>query len=105
MGKSLGDMLDTLAKLIGFGASWVIYITVGAMILLLLLRWLADVLNTNPFGRLIYYLRKPTNEMVYYIRSSQFYFPLKQALKFDPTYLMALLAMAIVLYVGVTIVD
>ncbi|HEU0185439.1 MAG TPA: hypothetical protein VFS27_08995 [Blastocatellia bacterium] len=71
---------------------------------LLLLRWVTEALNTNPFGRLIYYLRKPTNELVYYIRSSQFYFPLKQALKFDPTYLMALIAVAIVLYVALAVI-
>jgi hypothetical protein len=104
MGYSLGDMLITLARWLSDGASLFIYITVGAVMILLLLRWVTEALNTNPFGRLIYYLRKPTNELVYYIRSSQFYFPLKQALKFDPTYLMALIAVAIVLYVALTIV-
>ncbi len=72
--------------------------------ILLLLRWVTDALITNPFGRLTYYLRKPTNDLFYYVRSSQFYFPLKQALKFDPTYLMVLIAVAIVLYVAWSII-
>jgi hypothetical protein len=104
MGISLGEMLRILASWIGYGAGLLVKITVGVVILLLLLRWITDLLNTNPFGRLIYYLRKPTNELVYYIRSSQFYIPLKQALKFDPTYLMALIAVAIVWYVALSII-
>lgn len=104
MGISLGEMLRILASWIGYGAGLLVKITVGVVILLLLLRWITDLLNTNPFGRLIYYLRKPTNELVYYIRSSQFFIPLKQALKFDPTYLMALIAVAIVWYVALSII-
>lgn len=104
MGISLGEMLRILADRIGFAAGILVKVTVGAVILLLLLRWITEALNTNPFGRLIYYLRKPTNELVYYIRSSQFYFPLKQALKFDPTYLMALIAVAIIWYVALSII-
>jgi hypothetical protein len=104
MAYSLGDMLRAMAGWISNGASLLIYITVGAVMLLLLLRWVTEALNTNPFGRLIYYMRKPTNELVYYVRSSQFYFPLKQALKFDPTYLMALIAVAIVFYVALAVV-
>jgi hypothetical protein len=104
MGISLGEMLRIMAAWIGYGAGLLVKITVGVVILLLLIRWITDALNTNPFGRLIYYLRKPTNDLVYYIRSSQFYIPLKQALKFDPTYLMALIAVAIVWYVALSII-
>lgn len=93
-----------MAAWIGYGAGLLVKITIGVVILLLLIRWITDALNTNPFGRLIYYLRKPTNDLVYYIRSSQFYIPLKQALKFDPTYLMALIAVAIVWYVALSII-
>ena len=63
-----------------------------------------DALGANPFGRLSYYLRKPTNDLVYYVRSSQFYIPLKQALRFDPTYLMVLIAVAIVWYVALSVI-
>jgi hypothetical protein len=104
MGLSLGGMLNTLAIWISEIARLLINITVGALVVLLLLRWLSDALGSNPFGRLSYYLRKPTNDLVYYVRSSQFYFPLKQALKFDPTYLMVLIAMAIVWYVALSII-
>lgn len=104
MGISLGDMLRILADRISYVAGILVYITVGAVVVFLLLRWINDALGANPFGRLSYYLRKPTNDLVYYVRSSQFYFPLKQALRFDPTYLMALIAAAIVWYVALTII-
>jgi hypothetical protein len=104
MGTSLGDMFVKLAGWIGEAAGYLIYITVAVVMIFLLLRWITDTLNTNPFGRLTYYLRKPTNDLFYYVRSSQFYIPLKQALRFDPTYLMVLIAVAIVLYVAWSII-
>jgi hypothetical protein len=104
MGISLGDMLITLADWISQIARLLINITVGAVVIFLALRWLNDVLGANPFGRLSYYLRKPTNDLVYYVRSSQFYFPLKQALRFDPTYLLVLIAVAIVWYVALSVI-
>jgi hypothetical protein len=104
MGISLGDMLITLADWISRIAGLLIHITVGAVVIFLALRWLNDVLGTNPFGRLSYYLRKPTNDLVYYVRSSQFYFPFKQALRFDPTYLLVLIAVAIVWYVALSVI-
>jgi hypothetical protein len=105
MGTSLGDILIRLAYWISYIAELLIHITVGAVVVFLLLRWGAEALGASPFGRLSYYLRKPTNDMVYYVRSSQFYFPLKQALKFDPTYLMVLIAVAIVWYVALSIIQ
>ncbi len=104
MGISFGNLLIDLARLISTIASYLVNITVGLLIILLLLRWIADALDMNPFGRLSYYLRKPTNDLVYYVRSSQFYFPLKQALKFDPTILMVLISVAIVWYVALGII-
>jgi hypothetical protein len=104
MGKSLGDMLIILAGWISLIAGYLINITVGALVILLLLRWVNDALWSNPFGRLSYYLRKPTNDLVYYVRSSQFYLPLKQALRFDPLYLLVLIAVAIVWYVTLSVI-
>jgi hypothetical protein len=104
MGLSLGDMLIILADWISRIARLLINITVGAVVIFLALRWLNDRLGANPFGRLSYYLRKPTNDLVYYVRSSQFYFPLKQALKIDPTYLLVLIAVAIVWYVALSVI-
>ena len=104
MGISLGDMLIILANQISYIARILVNITVGALVIFLLLRWITDAMDANPFGRLAYYLRKPTNDLVYYVRSSQFYFPLKQALRFDPTVLMVLIAVAIVWYVALGII-
>src|SRR5262245_10304334 len=104
MGISLGDMLIKIADWISQIAGLLVNITVGAVVIFLALRWVNDALGSNPFGRLSYYLRKPTNDLIYYVRNSQFYFPLKQALRFDPTYLMVLIAVAIVLYVAWTII-
>src|SRR5262245_41132770 len=104
MGTSLGDMLIILAGWISRIARLLINITVGAVVIFLALRWVNDALGSNPFGRLSYYLRKPTNDLVYYVRSSQFYFPLKQALRFDPTYLLVLIAVAIVYYVALSVI-
>lgn len=101
---TLGDMLNILAEWIGWIARHLVNITVGVVVVLLLIRWITDAMNLSPFGRLSYYLRKPTNDFVYYVRSSQFYFPLKQALRFDPTVLMVLIAVAIVWYVALGII-
>jgi hypothetical protein len=97
-------MLIILADWISRIARLLINITVGAVVIFLALRWLNDVLGANPFGRLSYYLRKPTNDLVYYVRSSQFYIPLKQALRFDPTYLLVLIAVAIAWYVALSVI-
>src|SRR5262249_41486077 len=104
MAISLGDMLSILADWIIWITGLLINLTVGAVVILLLLRWVTEALGASPFGRFSYYLRKPTNDLVYYVRSSQFYFPLKQALRFDPTYLMVLIAVAIVWYVTLGII-
>jgi hypothetical protein len=104
MDNSIGDLLINLASWISLIARYLVNITVGALVVLLLIRWIADAMDLNPFGRLSFYLRKPTNDLIYYVRSSQFYFPLKQALKFDPTYLMVLIAVAIVWYVALGII-
>jgi hypothetical protein len=104
MGTSLGDMLIILADWISRIARLLINITVGALVVFLLLRWVSDALSANPFGRLSFYLRKPTNDLVYYVRNSQFYFPLKQALRIDPTYLMVLIAVAIIWYVALSVI-
>ncbi len=98
-------MLIILAGWIGQSVRLLINITVGAVMIFLLLRWLGDALGASPFGRLSYYLRKPTNDLIYYVRNSQFFFPLKQALRFDPTYLLALVAVAIVWYVALSVID
>jgi hypothetical protein len=104
MDYSIGNLLIALGTWISLIAKFLVNVTVGIVVVLLLIRWLTDLFDINPFGRLFYYLRKPTNDMIYYVRSSQFYFPLKQALRFDPTILMVLIAVAIVWYVALGII-
>jgi hypothetical protein len=105
MDNTLGNLLIMLADFISRVANLLVNVTVGIVVVLLLLRWITDLFDLNPFGRLAFYLRKPTNDMVYYVRSSQFYFPLKQALRFDPTILMVLIAVAIIWYVMLSIIN
>lgn len=76
-----------------------IQIAVTLMIGLVLLRLITDWTRMNPFGRFYHALRKPTESMIYNMRTSQFYFPLKQSLGFDPSSLMLLIASAISGYV------
>ncbi len=105
MDTSIGGLLITLAAWINQIAKLLVNITVGIVVVLLLIRWLSDLFNLSPFGRIAYYMRKPTDDMIYYVRSSQFFRPLKQALRFDPTILMVLIAVAIIWYVALSIVD
>lgn len=90
-GEWIGWLVDKLRDYI----SLAIKITIGVTVVLLIARWIIDAANINPFGQLVYYIRKPTNEMVYRVRSSQFYLPLKRALGFDPAIIMILIALAI----------
>lgn len=103
MGSSfLSSAARFIETIIGFIASSVSYVygaIIAAVLILLLARYLIDALQISPFGRVIYYLRRPGNELLHNMRSSRFYVPLKRALGFDPAVLMVLVATAIVCYV------
>ena len=71
-------------------------IVIGVFVFLLLLRWVLDRFGVNPFGRIVFYVRRATNDLVFYARSSRFYLPLKRAMGFDPAILMVLLGLALV---------
>jgi hypothetical protein len=90
-GAAIGELVDSLQRII----SLAINVTIAVAVALLLARWLIDAANLNPFGRIAHFIRKPTNEMVYRARSSQFYLPLKRAFGFDPAIIMILIALAI----------
>ncbi|MCG3163374.1 MAG: hypothetical protein JMDDDDMK_04771 [Acidobacteria bacterium] len=90
-GETIRELVFNLQRVI----SLAINITIGVTVALLIARWIIDAANINPFGRLFYYVRKPTNEMIYRARSSQFFLPLKRALGFDPAIIMILIALAI----------
>ncbi len=94
-GRTLIEMVDTMRNYL----QWVIGLTIALIVVLMLLRILADALRLNPFGRLYQYAHQPTNEIIFRMRSSQFYHPLKKSLGFEPSMLMVLVALAILWYV------
>lgn len=101
---SAGMFLLRLAETVGSFARLAIGILIGGVIALLLLRWLVDAMQVNPFGKIVYYLRRPTDDLLGHAFSSRFYHPMKQALKFSPAILIAIIAMAIVWYVSLMLV-
>jgi hypothetical protein len=97
--SSAAYFIETIIRFIASSVSYVYGAIIAAVLILLLARYLIDVLQISPFGRAIYYLRRPGNELLHNMRSSRFYVPLKRALGFDPAVLMVLVATAIVCYV------
>lgn len=88
-----------LVDTINYFARLAINITIGVIIALLIIRWLVDAFDVSPFGRIVYYLRQPTDKLIAHARSSRFYYPMRQALKFNPAILIALIGIAIVWFV------
>jgi hypothetical protein len=93
-----GDLFVTLAAWLALVTDYVIQIALVIVIALLVIRFIVDRLDLNPFGRLAYYARRPTNKWFYEIKNSQFYQPLKQAFGFDPLWLLLLVAFALLFY-------
>ncbi len=96
---SVGEMIRNLAVQLRDVFNLLIGLTLAIVVVLLLIRILADIFKLNPFGRIYQNARRPTDEIVYRMRTSRFFFPLKRALGFDPTVVMVLVAVAITLYV------
>jgi len=95
----IGRFIVGIALMIQF-VSWYIYGgIIAAIVILVLLRFITDAFHLSPFGRFSYYARRPADRLLYNMRSSRFYFPLKRALGFDPAVLMLLIATAILCYV------
>jgi len=95
---TISDYLKSLAGWLSAISQTAIYIGLAIALTLLLLRFLTDKLNFNPFSRFAYYARRPTEKWFYEIKGSQFYHPIRQALGFDPAYLLLLLAFVILFY-------
>jgi hypothetical protein len=95
---TISDYLKSLAGWLNAISQTAIYIGLAIALTLLLLRFLTDKLNFNPFSRFAYYARRPTEKWFYEIKGSQFYRPIRQALGFDPAYLLLLLAFVILFY-------
>jgi hypothetical protein len=83
-------------------AALVWYISLGVAFIvmtLLLVRFVVEKLGLNPFSRVVYNLTRPAGVLLANMRNSRFYYPMRRALKFDPAYLMVIMATAIVCYV------
>lgn len=94
--ESIGKLLIDAAGYLSLFIQLAFNIIIGAYVVLLLLRWIVDRMNLSPFGRIAFYLRRATNDLIYYARNSRFYLPLKRAVGFDPSFLMALLGLALI---------
>lgn len=102
---TISDFLKSLALGISAISKTAISIGLAIALTLLLLRFLTDKLNFNPFSRFAYYARRPTEKWFYEIKGSQFYRPIRQALGFDPAYLLLLLAFVLLFYLLYSLVS
>ena len=100
-----GKLINSFAILLQTVVYYVANIALAVAIALVLIRFLADRYNLNPFGRLVYYARRPTEKWFYEIKGSQFYRPIKQALGFEPIWVMLLLAFVILFFLLRGLVD
>jgi hypothetical protein len=93
---------EFLIESVGYLQSFVqlaIGATMAIVIGLLVVRYLPELLKLNPFGQTYQALRRPTDELIYHMRRSHFYTPLRRTLGFDPAMLMVLISLAILWYV------
>lgn len=95
---TISESLAHLAKWLNDISQTAIYIGLAIALTLLLLRFLMDRLDFSPFSRFAYYARRPTEKWFYEIKNSQLYRPIRQALGFDPAYLLLLLAFVLLFY-------
>jgi hypothetical protein len=102
---TVGDALASLAGWLKGISQIVIYVGLAVALTLLLLRFLIDKLDFKPFSRFTYYARRPTDRWFYEIKNSQLYRPIRQALGFDPAYLLLLLAFVLLFYLLSTLVS
>src|SRR5215813_5346964 len=93
-----GNAINLFADFLQITASYVANIALAVAIALVLIRFLVDRYNVNPFGRVVYYARRPTEKWFYEIKSSPIYRPIKQALGFEPIWIMLLLGFVILFF-------
>lgn len=101
IGRLLISMVQSLQGIVQLA----IGLTIGVVVALLLIRLLTDLLKLNPFGRFYHTVRRPTDEFIHRMRTSQFYYPLKRSLGFDPSMIMILIALAITWYVVYVVIN
>jgi hypothetical protein len=102
---SAGEWIRLIAAWLQLIAHYAANIALALAILLLLIRFLVDHFDSNPFGRFAYYARRPTNKWFYEIKGSQFYRPVKQALGFEPIWVLLLLAFVLFFFLLRSLVD
>jgi|SRR5262245_38820737 len=100
-----GDFISVFAAWLQYVVTFAANIALAVAITLVLIRFLMERFNVNPFGRLAYYMRRPTDKWFYEIKGSQFYRPIKQALGFEPIWVMLLLAFVILFFLLRGLVD
>ncbi|HEX4950350.1 MAG TPA: hypothetical protein VFZ34_27035 [Blastocatellia bacterium] len=100
----LAGYIGTLAQWIEVLSFYLFGLVIVAIVLILLLRVVADSFKLNPFGKFAYYTTRPANQMIGHMRASQLYYPLKRALGFDPAILMVFFATVILCYVAYVLV-
>jgi len=93
-----GNAINLFADFLQITASYVANIALAVAIALVLIRFLVDRYNVNPFGRVVYYARRPTEKWFFEIKSSPIYRPIKQALGFEPIWIMLLLGFVILFF-------
>jgi hypothetical protein len=92
------EAIRSFAALLQITATYLANIALAVAVALVLIRFLVDRYNINPFGRIVYYARRPTEKWFYGIKNSQFYRPIKQALGFEPIWIMLLLGFVILFF-------
>ncbi|MDQ3011663.1 MAG: hypothetical protein M3X11_13265 [Acidobacteriota bacterium] len=104
--------LVTAGEAIGNAAVWLQLITqyvanlaLALAIILLLIRFLSTRFDLNPFGRVIYYVRRITDRWFYAIKSSQLYQSTRQAVRFDPVWVLLLIAFVMLFFLLRSLVD
>ncbi|HKQ77486.1 MAG TPA: hypothetical protein VJ810_27550 [Blastocatellia bacterium] len=93
-----GKAISGFAALLQTTATFLANIALAVAIALVVIRFLVDRYNINPFGRVVYYARRPTEKWFYEIKHSQFYRPIRQALGFEPIWIMLLLGFVILFF-------
>lgn len=102
---SAGEWIQAIAGSLLFISHYVANAALALAILLILVRFLIEHFEINPFGRFAYYVRRPTEKWFYEIKGSQFYRPIKQALGFEPIWLLMLLAFVLFFFLLRGLID
>lgn len=96
--SSAGQFLRNLVITLSVFTATALKLALLIAVVLILIRVLVDKYDFNPFGRLVYYLCRPTNRWFYEIRNSPIYRPVRNLVRFEPAWLLLLLAAAVMYF-------